>query len=91
MDLKIFAKTCEREVYDQLHQLMSRSKAKDSIAMDDFKHSMEGIFTTSVNESTLDESPMAYKPAEEIIELVKDTIDIVEVIRPIYNFKAGER
>lgn len=72
-------------------RLMSRSKAKDSIAMNDFKHSMEGIFTTSVNESTLDESPMAYKPAEEIIELVKYTIDIVEVIRPIYNFKAGER
>ena len=71
-------------------RLMSRSKAKDSIAMDDFKRSMEGIFTTSVNESTLDESPMAYKPAEEIIELVKDTIDIVEVVKPIYNFKASE-
>ena len=71
-------------------RLMSRKKAKESVSMDDFKHSMEGIFTTSVNESTLDESPMAYKPAEEIIELVKDTIDIVEVIRPIYNFKAGE-
>lgn len=68
-------------------RLMSRSKAKDSIAMDDFKQSMEGIFTTSVNESTLDESPMAYKPAEEIIELVKD---IVEVIKPRYNFKASE-
>lgn len=71
-------------------RLMSRSKAKDSIAMDDFKHSMEGVFTTSVNESTLDESPMAYKPSEEIIELVKDTVDIVEVIKPIYNFKASE-
>lgn len=70
-------------------RLMSRSKAKDSISMDDFKHSMEGIFTTSVNESTLDESPMAYKPAEEIIELVKDTVDIVEVIKPLYNFKAS--
>lgn len=71
-------------------RLMSRKQAKNSIAMDDFKHSMEGIFTTSVNESTLDESPMAYKPAEEIIELVKDTIDIVEVIKPMYNFKASE-
>ena len=69
---------------------MSRSKAKDSIAMDDFKHSMEGIFTTSVNKSTLDESPMAYKNANEIIDLVKDTIDIVDVIKPIYNFKASE-
>ena len=71
-------------------RLMSRSKAKNSIEMDDFKHSMEGIFTTSVNESTLDESPMAYKPADEIIELVKDTIDIVEVVKPIYNFKASD-
>lgn len=71
-------------------RLMSRSKAREVISMDDFKHSMEGIFTTSVNESTLDESPMAYKPAEEIIELVKDTIDIVEVVKPIYNFKASD-
>lgn len=71
-------------------RLMSRSKAKELVSMDDFKESMKGIFTTSVNESTLDESPMAYKPADEIIELVKDTIDIVEVVKPIYNFKASE-
>lgn len=71
-------------------RLMSRSKAREAISMDDFKSAMEGIFTTSVNESTLDESPMAYKDANEIIELVKDTVDIVEVIRPIYNFKAVE-
>jgi len=71
-------------------RLMSRSKAREAISMDDFKSAMGGIFTTSVNESTLDESPMAYKDANEIIELVKDTVDIVEVIRPIYNFKASE-
>ena len=70
-------------------RLMSRTKAKEVIAMTDFERSMEGIFTTSVNESTLDESPMAYKPADEIIELVKDTVDIVEVIKPIYNFKSS--
>ena len=71
-------------------RLMSRSKARQAISMDDFKSAMEGVFTTSVNESTLDESPMAYKDANEIIELVKDTVDIVEVIRPVYNFKASE-
>ena len=71
-------------------RLMSRSKAREAISMADFKDAMNGIFTTSVNESTLDESPMAYKDAGEIIELVKDTIDIVEVIKPIYNFKASE-
>lgn len=71
-------------------RLMSRKQAKQSVSMDDFRESMGGIFTTSVNESTLDESPMAYKPADEIIELVKDTIDVIEVIKPIYNFKHSE-
>lgn len=70
-------------------RLMSRKQAKQIVSMEDFKESMKDVFTTSVNESTLDESPMAYKPAEEIIELVKDTVDIVEVIKPIYNFKAN--
>ena len=49
---------------------------------------MEGIFTTSVNTSTIDEAPMAYKPMEEIINNIGDTVDIVEIIKPIYNFKA---
>ena len=71
-------------------RLMSRSKARQSVSMEDFRKSMLGIYTTSVSESTLDESPMSYKDAGEIIELVKDTIDIAEVIRPIYNFKASE-
>lgn len=71
-------------------RLMSRSKARQAISMDDFKSAMEGVFTTSVNESTLDESPMAYKDANEIIELVKDTVDIVSIIKPIYNFKASD-
>ena len=71
-------------------RLMSRKQAKQSVSMEDFKESMKDVFTTSVNESTLDESPMAYKPADEIIELVKDTIDIVEVIKPIYNFKHSD-
>lgn len=71
-------------------RLMSRAKAREAISMADFKDAMNGIFTTSVNESTLDESPMAYKDAGEIIELVKDTVDIVDVIKPIYNFKASD-
>lgn len=71
-------------------RLMSRSAAKESISMKDFKASMNGIYTTSVNQGTLDESPMAYKNAQEIIDAVKDTVDIIEVIKPIYNFKASE-
>lgn len=70
-------------------RLMSRKEARESISIEDFKSAMNGVFTTSVNESTLDESPMAYKDAGEIISLVKDTVDIVEVIKPIYNFKSS--
>ena len=71
-------------------RLMSRSVAKESISMSDYKKSMEGIFTTCVNRSTLDESAFAYKPMEEIIENIGDTVDIIAHIRPIYNFKASD-
>lgn len=71
-------------------RLMSRSAAKRSISMDDFRTAMKNIYTTSVNKNTIDESPMAYKNAEEIVEMVAPTIDVVEVIKPIYNFKASE-
>lgn len=70
-------------------RLMSRNEARQRISMDDFKVSMAGIYTTSVNEGTLDESPMAYKNAQEIIEAVKDTVDIVSIIKPIYNYKCS--
>ena len=71
-------------------RLMSRSKAKENLSMDDFKDSMKGIYTTSVSQSTIDESPMAYKPVDEIMENIKDTVDILKVIKPVYNFKASE-
>ena len=69
-------------------RLMSRSKAKENVTFEEFKESMNGIYTTSVCESTIDESPMAYKPMEEIIQNVQDTVEILKVIKPIYNFKA---
>ncbi len=71
-------------------RVLSRAKAKETISMDDYKQSMDGIFTTSVSEDTLDESPMAYKPSEEIIRLVQDTVDIERIVKPVYNFKAAE-
>lgn len=71
-------------------RIMSRNKARESISMESFRESMEGIYTTSVCESTIDESPMAYKPMDEIIENIKDTVDILEIIKPVYNFKASE-
>lgn len=71
-------------------RLMSRAEAKRTVSMEDFKNSMSGIYTTSVTESTIDESPFAYKAPEEIIERISDTVDIIEVLKPIYNFKATE-
>ena len=69
-------------------RILSRSKAKDAVSMDDFKDSMSGIYSTSVTESTIDESPLVYKPMDEIMGNIKDTVEIVERITPIYNFKA---
>lgn len=70
-------------------RLMSRTKAKQSFTLDEFQSQMKGIYTTSVNPDTLDECPMAYKGAEGIMENIEPTAEIVKVIRPIYNFKAG--
>lgn len=71
-------------------RIMSRIEAKNTLSMKDFKDSMQDIYTTSVNESTIDESPMAYKPMQEIIDCIKDTVEIEKIIKPIYNFKASE-
>lgn len=70
-------------------RLMSRSKAKEQISIDEFEKSMEGVFTTSVLPSTIDESPMAYKPMDEIIRCIDPTVEIIEIIKPVYNFKAS--
>lgn len=71
-------------------RIMSRAQAKETVTLDDYKKSMEGIFTTCVNTGTIDESPMAYKPMQEIMENIRDTVDIEKIIKPIYNFKASE-
>lgn len=68
-------------------RIYSRGQAKEIIKLDDFQKSMNGINTFSISESTLDESPMAYKDINYIIENTKDTMDIIEVIKPIFNFK----
>ena len=69
---------------------MSRSKAKTTLSMDEYKEAMKGIYTTSVNEQTLDEAPMAYKSLEDIIDVIRDSVDVIDVMKPIYNFKASE-
>ena len=71
-------------------RLMSRSKAKEELSLEEYQNTMSGIYTTSVDTSTLDEAPMAYKPIESIVENIKDTVEIIKILKPIYNFKASE-
>ncbi len=71
-------------------RLMSRTAAKQSITLSQFKKSMEGIYSSTVNKSTVDEAPFAYKPMEEILSNITESVDVVKVIKPVYNFKAAE-
>ena len=71
-------------------RLMSRSAAKKSFTVSEFQKQMQDVYTTSVGKDTLDECPMAYKNMEDIINNIEDTVEIVDIIKPIYNFKAGE-
>lgn len=71
-------------------RVMSRKSAKESLNMEEYKTSMNGIYTTSVNENTIDEAPMAYKSLEDIIDVIEESVDIIEVLKPIYNYKSSE-
>lgn len=70
-------------------RIMSRTKAKSELNLQAYKEAMAGIYTTSVNEATLDEAPMAYKSLEDIIDVIKESVDVIEVMKTIYNFKAN--
>ena len=69
-------------------RLFSRGEAKKRFTLEEYQKEMEGIYTTSVTEKTLDESPMAYKKLEDIINVIGETVEVLEVMKPIYNFKA---
>ena len=69
-------------------RIMSRMKAKNIFQLEDFIKSMEGIYTTSISEETIDEAPFVYKPMQEIIDNIQDTVEILKIIKPIYNFKS---
>jgi len=71
-------------------RIMSRKKAFETLSMEKYRQEMIGIYTTSVNRATLDESPMAYKPAEQIISHIGPTVRVIKQIKPVYNFKAAE-
>lgn len=71
-------------------RLMSRSKAKETLSLEEFQETMSGIYTTSVERGTLDEAPMAYKPIDSIVDNIGDTVEILKILKPVYNFKASE-
>ena len=71
-------------------RIMSRAEAKRTLNLQDFEKSMEGIYTTSVNNETIDEAPMVYKAPQEIIDAIQESVEIEKIIKPIYNFKASE-
>ncbi|MCR5531288.1 MAG: RtcB family protein [Lachnospiraceae bacterium] len=71
-------------------RIMSRAKAKSTLTLEDYRKTMEGVYTTSVNEQTLDEAPMAYKSLADIIDVIRESVDVIDVMKPIYNFKASD-
>lgn len=71
-------------------RVMSRAGARKSLSLEEYKKEMEGIYTTSVNEDTLDEAPMAYKSLSDIIDVIGESVEVIDVLKPIYNFKASE-
>ena len=71
-------------------RIMSRRAAKEQLSLEEYRETMKGIYSTSVNESTLDEAPMAYKSLEDIIDVIRDSVDIIDVMKPVYNYKAQD-
>lgn len=71
-------------------RIMSRAKARETLDLETYKKTMEGVYTTSVNKATIDEAPMAYKSLTDIIDVIPESVDVIEILRPVYNFKASD-
>lgn len=71
-------------------RIMSRGKARATLSMEEYRGAMAGVYTTSVNESTIDEAPMAYKSLGDILDVIEETVTVLDVMKPIYNFKASD-
>ena len=71
-------------------RVMSRAKAMETLCLEDYRETMAGIYTTSVNEQTLDEAPMAYKSLDDIVDVIGETVEVIEILKPVYNYKASE-
>ena len=70
-------------------RVMSRTLARQQISLADYEQEMAGIYSTSVNASTIDEAPMAYKSLSDIIDVIHESVEVIEVMKPIYNYKAS--
>ena len=70
-------------------RILSRTEAKETLDLEEYRREMATVYTTSVNEKTLDEAPMAYKSLSDIIDVISESVDIIEVLKPIYNYKAN--
>ena len=70
-------------------RIMSRAQARATLSMEDYREQMKNVFSTSVTEDTIDEAPGAYKPMDEILRYIGDTVEVESILKPIYNFKAG--
>ena len=71
-------------------RIMSRAKARENLSLEEYKATMAGIYSTSINESTIDEAPMAYKSLEDIIDVIRDSVNIIGILKPVFNFKAAD-
>lgn len=71
-------------------RIMSRAQARASLDLKDYEASMQGIYTTSVNKKTIDEAPMAYKSLEDILDVVRESVEVIDIMKPVYNFKASD-
>ena len=69
-------------------RILSRREARRVLSLEQFEKTMEGIYTTSISKNTLDEAPFVYKPIQEILDNIDETVDVLEIIKPVYNFKA---
>lgn len=70
-------------------RILSRRAARESLSLEEYRAAMEGVYTTSVNEATLDEAPMAYKSLDDLMDVIQESVTVVDIMRPIYNFKAN--
>ena len=88
---KILAEAVEHPLTtEEINAIIQDYAFEESIDLEEYKASMQGIYSTSVNADTLDEAPMAYKSLADIIDVIRDSVEIIDIMKPVYNFKASD-